>query len=203
MKIYLVRHGQTEWNALGRWQGTTDIELDDIGLDQAAKIAQKMTQYPVQAIYASPLKRAAKTAEVIATEKNLPIIYNRELEEIRLGELEGLTYEEIVEKHADKFSIWENSTEEQTDLGVETNFELQRRAWAAFDEICQKENGDTLIVSHGAWINRLLCKLLHIPVQHRMTLGMNNVGLSIVECKKDGDQCKYTVLTVNDFSHLG
>jgi len=202
MRIYLVRHGQTEWNAVGRWQGTIDIALDETGLQQAAKLAEKMTQYPLSAIYSSPLKRAAITAQGVAMQKNLPITYVKALEEIRLGKLEGLTYEEIVEKHADKFDIWENSTEEQTDLGIETNFELQRRAWAAFEEICQNENGDVLIVSHGAWINRLMCKLLHIPVQHRMLLDVSNVGLSIVECNKAGNERKYKVLTVNDFSHL-
>lgn len=202
MKIYLVRHGQTAWNAAKRWQGTTDIPLDETGLEQAAKLAQKMTQYPIQAIYSSPLQRAAATAQAVAEKFTLPVIYNQELEEIRLGEWEGHTSEEIIAKHGSKFSIWETNHEEQIGHGVETNHDLQQRAWAAFDTICTQETADTLIVSHGAWINRLLCKLLHISLQHRMSFTMSNVGLSIVVCKKTNGLRGYTVLTVNDASHL-
>jgi len=202
MKIYLARHGQTEWNVAKRWQGTTDIPLDQFGIAQAAKLAQKMTQYPIQAIHSSPLQRAAVTAQAVAEKLNLPITYNKELEEIRLGEWEGHTSEEIIAKHGSKFSIWEEKCEEQIGLGVENNYDLQQRAWAAFEHICQKETADTLIVTHGAWINRLLCKLLHIPLQYRMNFSMSNVGLSIITCEKDDNLRKYSVLTVNDESHL-
>ena len=202
MKIYLARHGQTEWNVAKRWQGTTDIPLDESGRAQAAKLAQKRIQYPIQAIYSSPLQRAAATAKAVAEKFNLPITYDKELEEVRLGEWEGHTLEEILAKHGSKFSVWETKCEEQIGLGVESNHGLQQRAWAAFDAICQKETTDTLIVSHGAWINRLLCKLLYIPLQHRMNFTMSNVGLSIVTCKKRDNLREYTVLTVNDESHL-
>jgi len=202
MTIYLARHGQTAWNVAKRWQGVTDIPLDEFGIAQAAKLAQKMAQYPVQKIYASPLQRAAVTAQAVANKLNLPISYEKELEEIRLGEWEGSTSDEIIAKHGDKFSIWETQHEEQIGLGVESNHDLQQRAWCTFDTICQAETQNTLIVSHGAWINRLLCKLLHIPLQHRMSFHMSNVGLSIVMCQKIGNNREYQVLTVNDESHL-
>jgi len=201
MKVYLARHGQTAWNVAQRWQGITDIPLDDVGIAQAAKLAKKMTHYPIQAIYSSPLQRAAVTAQAVAEKLQLSITYNKELEEIRLGEWEGFTSAEIIEKHSDKFSIWEQSQDGQIGLGVESNCDLQQRAWTAFDAICQKETADTLIVSHGAWINRLLCKILCIPLQHRMNFSMSNVGLSIVNCKKEDGLRTYTVLTVNDESH--
>ncbi|MCL2285225.1 MAG: histidine phosphatase family protein [Firmicutes bacterium] len=202
MKIYLARHGQTAWNAEQRWQGTTDIPLNEDGLAQAAKLAEKMTIYPIQKIYSSPLQRAAVTAQAVAGKFGLSIAYEKELEEIRLGEWEGHTTVEVLAKYGEKFAIWEENHDVQIGLGVESNYELQQRAWAAFDAICKKETTDTLIVSHGAWINRLLCKLLHIPLQHRMSFHMSNVGLSIVNCQKDGDLRKYTVVTVNDESHL-
>jgi len=202
MKIYLVRHGQTAWNVAERWQGVTDIPLDKAGVAQAAKLSRKMAQYPIQAIYSSPLQRAAVTAQAVAEKLNLSITYDKNLEEIRLGEWEGFTSAEIMEKHAEKFAIWENSHEGPIGLGVESNYDIQQRAWATFDAICQKEMSDTLIVTHGAWINRLLCKILHIPLQHRMGFRMSNVGISIINCEKENNLRKYTVLTFNDDSHL-
>lgn len=203
MKIYLIRHGQTEWNVAQRWQGTTDIALDEIGVIQAEKVAKKMTQYQLQAIYSSPLQRAAATAQAINQNFNLPITYIKDLEEIRLGEWEGWTTSEVLEKHADKFNTWETNHEAQIGLGVETNYELQQRAWTAFDAIAQKEVGDTLIVTHGAWIHRLMCKLLGVPLQQRMNIAyLANVGISIVNCEKEGDLRKYSVSTLNDASHL-
>jgi len=201
MKIYLVRHGQTAWNVAGRWQGTTDIPLDETGLAQAAKLAQKMTQYKIEKIYSSPLVRAKVTAQAVADKFNLPITYERELEEIRLGPIEGLTHAEIAENHADMFKLWE-TTHDADIAGVESNNSLQKRAFDTFDAICEKEDTDILVVTHGAWINRLICKLLHIPLEHRMRWHTSNVGLSIVNCIKKDNVREYTVVTVNDESHL-
>jgi len=202
MKIFLVRHGQTAWNVAGRWQGSTDIPLDEIGQQQAQRLAEKMATYKLNAIYSSPLQRAAATAQGVADKFSLPIIFRRDLEEIRLGEWEGHTVQEIIAKHPCHYDKWENHPQEKFDPNIETHYELQQRAWKAFDEICQIETGNTLIVTHGAWINRLICKLTDTPLQYRMDFPVSNVGINIVKCIKDGDIRNYDVLTLNDISHL-
>jgi len=202
MKIYLVRHGQTAWNAAGRWQGATDIPLDEVGQNQAQRLAEKMATYNLNAIYSSPLQRAAATAQGVADRSSLPINFRQDLEEIRLGEWEGHTAQEIMSKHPHNYDKWENYPQEKFDPNIETHYELQQRAWKAFDEICQAETGNTLIVTHGAWINRLLCKLTDTPLQYRMDFPVANVGITTIECIKDHDTRNYDVITHNDTSHL-
>jgi len=200
MKIYLARHGQTDWNVAARWQGSTDIPLNETGLKQAELLAAKMAIYPIKAIYSSPLLRAAKTAAAVALKFNLPVNYRQDLEEMRLGEWEGLTHAELLLNHKENFALWDKDPEHIVSPNIESHVQMQNRAFAAFEAICQTETEDTLIVSHGAWINRLICRLLSLPIASRMNIFTSNVGLTIVDCNKDTD--KYTVLTLNDFSHL-
>jgi len=82
-KIIFVRHGQTLWNELGKYQGHTDVPLSKTGIEQAYKVAKRLKQEKVDAIYCSDLKRAKQTAEIIALEHNLPIITKPEFREIK------------------------------------------------------------------------------------------------------------------------
>jgi len=200
MKIYLARHGQTDWNVAMRWQGSTDIPLNETGLKQAELLAQKMAIYPIKSIYSSPLLRAAKTADTVAKKFNIPVMYSKDLEEMRLGEWEGLTHAELLVNHKENFEQWDKDPEFIASPNIESHMGMQTRAFAAFESICHAENEDTLIVSHGAWINRLICKLLNLPIASRMNIFTSNVGLTIVDCNKETS--KYTILTLNDFSHL-
>lgn len=202
MNIFIVRHGRTIWNTTRRWQGSKDIPLDEVGLEQAHKLAEKLMTYPIHKIYSSPLQRTAATAQAVGEKLNLPIIYRDDLKEICLGEWEGNTFTEINEKYANAFMEWETNPHAQVGFGVENNYDLQQRAWLAFDSICRLEDEDTLIVSHGAWINRLMCKLLHIPMEHRSNFELLNTGISIIKCKKEVETHKHTIITLNDVSHL-
>lgn len=95
MKILLTRHGQTDWNVLRKIQGKTDIELNEIGIRQAQEAREKLLDYDIDLIIASPLKRAKKTAEIIAEGKNIPMIIDEALSERSFGKNEGKTPEEI------------------------------------------------------------------------------------------------------------
>ncbi|MDR2903070.1 MAG: histidine phosphatase family protein, partial [Clostridiales bacterium] len=154
MKIYLIRHGQTEWNTLGKWQGHSDICLNETGVAQAAAIARRLADKKGQIarIYSSPLLRAYKTAEEINRGLGVEIVTRDDLKEIFLGKWEGKTVQEIVGLDADHFRRWEEEDNPLFGFDIETYFALRERAWRALNEFVAEEGDekDAVIVSHGA-----------------------------------------------------
>ena len=149
MKIYIIRHGQTNWNRKGRIQGKTDIELNEEGIEQAKEARKILEEYPIDMIVSSTLKRARKTAEIIKKKKKVPILFKEALEERGFGEFEGKTREEIQDE------VWTSEILDNYNLnkqykGVETIQELCSRVWNLIDEL--KENytdKNILLVTHG------------------------------------------------------
>ena len=90
MKVYIIRHGQTNWNIIKKIQGQQDIELHETGINQAKEKIKIFNEYNFDLIICSTLKRAMKTAEILNSEKQLPIIYTDALRERKFGELEGV-----------------------------------------------------------------------------------------------------------------
>lgn len=200
MKLYIVRHGETQWNKMQRWQGSVDIPLNDRGIEQASLVAERLKNNGIKKIYSSPLVRAASTAKKIQEQLNVELFYNDGLKEISVGEWEGLTTEEILEKYKDLFLKWETIPTEEIGLGIENYTQLQLRAFNTIKEICDKENDDIAIVSHGAWIRSLICKFLNIPLNNRMGFEILNTGITIVDYNKDNNVFK--VITLNDANHI-
>ena len=149
MKLYIIRHGQTNWNRKGRIQGKTDIELNEEGIEQAKEARKILEEYPIDMIVSSTLKRARKTAEIINESKKVPVLFKDVLEERGFGEFEGKTREEIQDE------IWTSEILDNYNLnkqykGVETIQELCSRVWNLIDEL--KENytdKNILLVTHG------------------------------------------------------
>ena len=106
--IYLVRHGQTDWNILGKTQGHGNSNLTDKGREQAIQLANSMKKYPIDYIYSSELGRAIETAEIIGEQFNLDVISNPALKEMGFGKWEGLLIKEIQEEYSDLYRTWRN-----------------------------------------------------------------------------------------------
>ena len=113
MKFYVVRHGQTDWNAKGRIQGKTDIELNEIGIEQARQLKALIKDYNIDLIISSPLKRARKTAEIINETVKCNIIFEDSLKERGYGIFEGMIRKEI------------NDEDELYDLCIDNGWNLQ------------------------------------------------------------------------------
>src|SRR5438874_3675604 len=129
LKLYLIRHGETDWNAEGRIQGHSDIELNARGLEQARRLAARMPdEGEFQAIYASPLKRAFRTGEMIGSALNLLVTPDVRLLERSLGQLEGLTMGEIREKYPDVHRAWHDGSVRPHIPGEESREQFIRRA---------------------------------------------------------------------------
>jgi len=153
--ILLVRHGQSEWNREGRWQGHADPPLSDAGRRQAGELAEKLTDTPLDAIYSSDLQRARATAEVVAESHRIPVVVNDALREIDVGEWSGLTSAEIERRYPDGFQRHING-DDGWQQG-EPHDEMSARIVAAIRDIAAAHpDGQVLCVLHGGVMRALL-----------------------------------------------
>lgn len=108
MKLFLIRHGQTDWNIKGKIQGSCDIELNHTGIKQAEELSNKVLEnkYKFSKIYSSPQRRAVKTAEILSKVTNIEYISTEGLEEINFGEWEGLSWAEVKGKYPTEYDEW-------------------------------------------------------------------------------------------------
>ncbi|VBB06826.1 phosphoglycerate/bisphosphoglycerate mutase active site [Lucifera butyrica] len=198
-KVILVRHGQTVWNHAMRYQGHTDVELTETGLGQAKLVAERLRPEPIQAVYASDLSRAFQTAEEIARFHALPVQSVPELREIKFGEWEGLTYDEIYARWPEIMDKFYTHTDEIQIPGGESFKELKERAEEAIQKLIRQHEGETIaVVSHGGTIRALLCAALNIHLNFVWNIRQDNTAVNIIEYHND----RAIVALVNDIHHL-
>lgn len=199
-KIYLVRHGESQWNILKRIQGQRDIPLTHRGLNQAHLIGNRLVGEKIDRIYSSDLKRAYTTAKIIGDKIGLEVIPMKEFREINFGIWEGLSDEEMVANFYDEMQIWRRNPEKLHIEGAETLEMLQIRAMKGVKKVIQEDDQDHnfLIVSHSATIKVIILGLLDIDLAHFKNLTIGNVGLSIIELREYNSVLK----TINDTCHL-
>lgn len=150
MKLYVVRHGQTDWNVAGKCQGVTDIELNSIGIEQAKIASEKLKNYKIDLIICSPLKRARKTAEIINEITNCQVITDDRIIERNCGKIEGTTEEEWPSIVKEDIDIINNYNLNWNGQNIEPIQDVCRRVWNLLDEIQEKyKDKNVLLVSHG------------------------------------------------------
>jgi broad specificity phosphatase PhoE len=143
--MLLARHGETEWNRLGRYQGWADPALNDTGRAQARALAEQLRSTPFAAVYSSDLRRAHETAEIVAAPHHVPVIVEPGLREVNVGAWSGLTRDEVERR----FPRGERP-------GGETRQEHTARVLAAAERIARAHPDDRiLLVSHGGTMRAL------------------------------------------------
>lgn len=159
-QVLLIRHGQTDWNVDGRWQGSLPVGLNDVGRAQAQALASHLSQRKLGSIYSSDLPRALETATVIGAKFGLTPITDVRLQEFNLGVFQGLTREEIRARFPLEYSGFEADYWNYVITQGESRRALQTRAYEAFCDIVMKGQGpEVAIVSHGGTIRMLLLRL--------------------------------------------
>jgi len=149
-EIILCRHGQTDWNREGRWQGRTDVPLNQRGHQQALELAEALREVPVAAIYSSTLDRAYQTALAIARVHDLRVHRDDRLDEIDQGAWEGMRRDDIVVSHPYELERWKSYPIDLRLPGGETLEEVRQRVRAALDDIILLHAGRTIcIVAHS------------------------------------------------------
>lgn len=198
--VLLVRHGETKWNALGKFQGCKDIELSDEGIFQANFLRERL-ENTFDYIYASPLIRALNTANVICSNMDMKPLTEPALKEINFGEWEGLTIKEIEELYPDNFVIWRDDEIDAPLCGGDLSIRLASiRAKEGILNLVQKHKNKTIIiVSHGGIIKAGLIGLFdwNMTMYHKINLGNTSI------CKLSfNDELYPRLVTLNDTSHL-
>jgi len=160
-RLFLTRHGETEWNKEGRMQGWGDSPLTPLGIRQGEWLRDRMIETQIDVIYTSPLGRAYKTAEIIRGDRDIKIIESDGLKEIRLGKWEGLSQDEIQKRDLmNYFNFWNEPSKYIPTYGAETFYELVERSCDCINEILRKEKGkNILIVTHTVTLKAYLCSL--------------------------------------------
>lgn len=158
MKIFLVRHGQTDWNVQHKVQGKADIDLNNTGIAQASETSQKLINTQIDLVICSPLKRAMQTAQIINKGRNIPIIYDERISERDFGEMEGKRQEEFDFKG---FWSYQKNIKYESAENIQDFF---NRIYAFIDDITTKySNMNILLVNHGGVSIPVDCYFNGIP----------------------------------------
>ncbi|NLY78249.1 MAG: histidine phosphatase family protein [Tissierellia bacterium] len=198
-KIYLVRHGESEWNKLKKIQGQQNIPLTEKGIEQAKLVGKRLVDEGIEKIYSSDLKRAYDTAKIVGDMLKIDVIPTKGLREINFGIWEGLTDDILKSKFNKEQELWLKEPEKLKIEGAESISELQARAMQEINTIISDNNvNNILIVSHSATLKTIILGLLGINICHFKNLSLKNVSLSIIEFK----QHNRVLSLLNDTNHL-
>lgn len=199
-RLYLVRHGETEWNKSLKYQGHQDIPLSETGIRQAQKLAGRMTGIPLDSVYSSDLSRAMETAKIITAAHNLKVRLKPELRETNFGRWEGLTYVEIDSLYHDAMSKWRENPMDTVIPEGESLGQVAERCKLGIQEIIDDNQGkNILVVAHGGVIRVILAQCLGMDLKFYWKLKQDNVALNIVDFY--GPE-RMIVGLVNDTTHL-
>lgn len=200
VNIYFVRHGQTDYNKNGRFQGTTDVDLNSLGLKQADQIGKRLQSKRIDIIYASHLKRVTQTAVVISKYTSANITTREELREIDMGAWECLNFEQVNSQYAGYYEEWSKHIEDMPYPGGECGADVEKRAMKVVEEIINQGYEESVIVTSGGTIRVLLSRFMGLNLENRFLIDTDNCGLSIV--RYDKQSRKYYIKCINDTSHL-
>jgi len=201
MLLYLIRHGETDWNIERRCQGFSDSELNGTGRRQAEAIARTLSNTKLEAIYASDLKRAYETARIVAKYHDVAVRTDEGFREIHQGDFEGLTLTELVANHSDFLERWFREPADLRVPGGESMREVQNRAWAALEKVIERHSdGNVVVVGHNLCNVTLLCRLMNMALADFRRIRQDESAVNVVEF--GGRWPHPVVIRLNDTSHL-
>ncbi len=199
MRVILVRHGQTDWNEEGIFRGSLDVELNREGLEQAQNIGRRLAGVKLDAVYSSPLSRAAKTAELIASFHDLSVDLREEFTDINFGKWQGLKREEARQRYPEIYRVWEESPHKVRIPGAETLEDVRGRITRGLKTIfLEHRGGIVVIVSHGLTNKVLLCAVLGVGNSHFWKVKQDNGAVNVFKYTERGTK----LFLMNDTSHL-
>ena len=201
MRILLARHGETPWNAEGRYQGQEDIALSEVGECQAGLLGARLADVRIDRAVASPLSRADRTARLaLGAARESMLRTDAGLAEIAHGTWEGLLASEIRERDPDRLAAWRDAPDTVQMPGGESLQQVFDRAWPAFVAAIDGLGPDdtALIVAHDAVNRVILCRILCIPFAKLWTFRQAPTTLNLIE---GADADRLDVVRLNDCAH--
>jgi probable phosphoglycerate mutase len=200
VKLFIIRHAESEWNPIGRYQGLLDPGLSERGLKQAELLGRALEKEKIDVIYSSPLKRTYQTAQEIAKRQGLEIIEDRRIIEIDHGVWSGMLVEEVKERFPEDFRMWLEEPHRVKFEGGESLQDVFKRVKDFLEFIREKHWGQTVaIVSHTVPIRAMLCALLNIDLSKFWVFGCDNASYSLVHMEEK----RNVIVKLNITCHLG
>ena len=201
MRILLARHGETPWNAEGRYQGQIDIPLSPVGVAQATALGQRLATMEITKAVASPLSRAQTTAKLaLGAQREGMLLTDADLQEIAHGEWEGLLASEINDKDPARLRAWREEPDTVLMPGGESLRQVLDRSWRGLAAAAEGLGPDDtlLVVAHDAVNRVILCKILGLPLSKLWTFRQAPTTLNLLE---GADVESLEVVRLNDCAH--
>ncbi|MYC29813.1 MAG: histidine phosphatase family protein [Chloroflexi bacterium] len=197
--VYIVRHGETLWNAEGRIQGHTDIELSERGREQAKMVERRLSGIRFDVAYSSDMRRTTQTAQTILGGGDTPLNSIPELREYNKGVFEGLTAEEYRQKYPELYEASLINDPDFAPPGGETIRQCQARMAGFVRSLRERHlNEDVLVVGHGGSLRSAIVALLGLPLEANWKFVMHNCALSLIRTYEDNA----VMHLYNDTSHM-
>lgn len=178
--LYIMRHGRTDWNNRNKLQGQTDIPLNEEGREMARRAGEEYSDIPLDICFCSPLVRARETAELVLQNRNVPIVYDERLKEIKFGIYEGIENSfSIPDCPVNRFFFHPEEYLEAVE-GGESTPELMARTGAFLKECVEpllEKGKNILIVGHGAMNLSIVCQVKNLPVEEFWKQSIENCKL--------------------------
>jgi broad specificity phosphatase PhoE len=198
LAIILARHGETDWNVEEIFRGRIDVELNETGVKQAELLAGYLRDLRLTAIYSSPLKRALKTAELIASYHHLNIVVTDDLIDFDYGEWQGLSHQAVKDKHKELYAKWLKKPHQVTMPAGESLDDVRRRAVGLVDKVIARHEGTVALVSHRVVNKVLICALLGLDNSHFWNIRLDTCGITTFIYEKG----RFILTRHNDTSFL-
>ncbi|MDY7077661.1 MAG: histidine phosphatase family protein [Chloroflexota bacterium] len=198
-RLFLIRHGRSTWNATHRIQGQADPPLDEVGREQARRLAERLREDPPVVLYTSSLRRAQETAEIVGDTLGVPVVPDDRLQEYDVGDIAGLTWEQVTEQYPEVALRWTDEPGELVIPGEEGSAPFLARVAGVLGEIGSRHDGETVgVVAHGGTLGTYLNHLIGLETRFS-PFRFANGSLSIVEL----NPVRPRITLLNDTCHLG
>ncbi len=199
MNIFLVRHGETDYNKDHLLMGQLDIPLNELGLSQAEKVSRVLKNKKISIIYSSDLQRASKTAEIIKNTQNIPLELIPNFREHTLGKMDGMKWsqewEDMEKNEFEEIILMENG---------ESFAHFESRIWDTFVKITENHSIDEnlLIITHGGCIRMIIMKILHATEEIFSNLSIDNCSITKIVHLPQRKTQKYRIININSNWYL-
>ncbi|MGA2670783.1 MAG: histidine phosphatase family protein [Dehalococcoidia bacterium] len=197
-KLILARHGETVWNVEKLYRGRTDVNLDEVGIKQAELLGKYLSNWKLEAIYSSPLRRALDTANIVARYQKIGVHIAEGFIDFDYGEWQSLPEEEAKRLYPTLHNEWHNNPHKVKMPGGESLEDVRRRATEVVNDVISKYQGSILLVSHRVVNKVLICSLLGLDNSHFWNINLDVGGITIFNYV-DG---RFVLTRHNDTSHL-
>jgi broad specificity phosphatase PhoE len=198
-RIFLIRHGTTEWNREEIFRGRADCALNDTGRAEARAVAAYLQGVEIEKIYSSPLSRADETAKAIAAKRGLQVISDPAFIDLDFGEWQGLPLKEVREKYPDLYRAWRERPQDVTFPGGENLAQVRVRAWEGLLRVVKGNPEKTaLIVSHRVITKVLICAALDLDNSRFWQIKQDTTAINCLEYARG----QFVASLINDTCHL-